>query len=63
MAYRIIRSEWNGRQVGREIVAVLDSAEDLDALGSDYAPGSAALVADRDGAVYLMNASGVWKEM
>ena len=63
MAYKIIRDENNKYQLGREIEAVLDSTADLDALGTDYCPGSVALVADKGAPVYMLNASGVWKEI
>lgn len=63
MAYTIIRDEWNKYQLGREISAVLDSVDDLASLGADYAPGSVALVADKGSPVYMLNASGAWKEI
>lgn len=63
MAYKIIRDENNKYQLGREIEAVLDSTADLDALGADYCPGSVAIVADKGAPAYMLNASGVWKEI
>ena len=63
MAFKIIRSMKEEEQIGHEITAVLDSASDLTALGTNYAPGSVAMVAGSGGAVYMMNASGVWKEL
>ena len=63
MAYKIIRDENNKYQLGREIEAVLDSTADLDALGTGYCPGSVAIVADKGAPVYMLNASGVWKEI
>lgn len=71
MAYKIIRDNCNDEQVGHEIVAILDSAADLEALselkvpvcGRRYAaPGSLAIVADKDLPTYVLNASGEWKE-
>lgn len=59
MAYKIIRDYTDKFQPGREIVAILDDAADLDALGTGYAPGSMAIVASSD-ATYIMNASGQW---
>lgn len=44
------------------IFAVLDSDADLSALGTNWAPGSIALVADKDGATYMMSPGGEWKE-
>lgn len=61
MAYKIIRSAKNSKQYGHEIVAILDSDADLEALGTDYAPGSIAIVAKQGGGTYMMNASGSWE--
>lgn len=63
MAYKIIRDENNKYQLGREIEAVLDSTADLAALGTDYCPGSVAIVADKGAPAYMLNASGEWKEI
>ena len=63
MAYKIIRDENNKYQLGREIEAVLDSTADLNALGTAYCPGSVAIVADKGAPAYMLNASGVWKEI
>lgn len=56
----VIRKD--GKAVFR-IEAVLDSAADLQSLGTDYAPGSTAVVADSTAKVYMMNASGEWREL
>lgn len=63
MAFKIIRDSKNFHQYGREIVAVLDSASDLEALGTGFAPGSTAMVAAKDGPIYMVNASGEWEEL
>lgn len=66
MAYKIIRDMSELHQTGREITAVLDSASDLATLiaaEGELAPGSVALVADSDCKCYMVNASGVWKEL
>jgi len=63
MAYDIIREEHNKHQVGTEIVAILDEASDLDALGADWEAGSLAIVADKGAPAYMMNASGEWREI
>ena len=63
MAYTIIRDEWNKYQLGREITAVLDAAADLETLGAAFCPGSVAIVADKGAPVYMLNASGAWKEI
>ena len=65
MAYKIIEaktpySEYVNRQV---VTAVLDSADDLAALGTDYSPGSVAMVADKGVPSFMLNASGEWKEI
>lgn len=63
MAYEIVKRDVDLNQVGTEITAVLDAAEDLDSLGTNWAPGSMAIVADKGAPVYMMNASRVWKEI
>ena len=63
VAYKIIRCRHNAFQTGDEITAVLDSAADLNALSTDWAPGSVAVVADTGVPCYMLNASGVWKEI
>lgn len=63
MAYKIIRTKTNEEQPGVEIEAILDAESDLAALGTDYAPGSVAMVADTGSAVFVINASGQWKKI
>ena len=63
MAYRIIREYKNQYQTGTEITAILDSTDDLTSLGSDYAPGSIAIVADSGVPSYMLNASLEWKRI
>ena len=69
MAYRIIRSTAHPTKPGEdardglEITAILDSASDLDVLGTDFHPGSIAVVADAGTPTYMLNASQVWKEV
>ena len=63
MAYKIIKERINVEQYGREISAILDSADDLAALGKGFAPGSTAMVAAKDGPIYMVNASGEWEEL
>lgn len=60
MAYCIVEKKNKGRY---EITAILDSAADLDDLGTNYAPGSVAIVADRGAPTYMLNASKLWKEI
>lgn len=61
MAFKIIRDSKNFHQYGREIAAILDDDADLADLGTDFAPGSVAIVAKQGGNVYMMNASGNWE--
>ncbi len=58
---KIIDSEWVGKGVYRSDF-VIDSTADVAALPK-AAPGSVAIVADKGGAVYMVNASGEWKEI
>lgn len=62
MAYKIVRQTTDA-QSGVEIKAILDSAADLDTLGTNYSPGSLAVVADKDTPMYMLNASKQWKEI
>lgn len=66
MAYEIIERESLGTLDGERdhrITAVLDSASDLTALGTNYAPGSVAMVADSGAPTFILNASQEWKEI
>ncbi len=59
--YKIISSEWVDWELYRNEF-ILDSAADVASLPKS-APGSVAVVAAKDGAVYMVNASGQWKEL
>ena len=65
MAYKIIKTEPSliGEISRPVIMAVLDSDDDLVALGNNYGTSSVAIVADKGTPVYMLNASGVWKEI
>ena len=65
MAYRIVKTEPSliGEISRPVIMAVLDSDDDLAALGNNYGASSVAIVADKGAPVYILNASGVWKEI
>lgn len=64
MAYKITHYSYPGVAGAKPVItAVLDSADDLVALGHDYHPGSVAFVADTDIPAYMMNASGEWKSV
>lgn len=58
MGFRIIRDFREKYQDGHEIVAILDFAEDLTALGTNFAPGSKAYIPG--GAEWEMGANGHW---
>lgn len=59
MAYSIINEIRTSGHSRFDIV--MDSADDIQNLPAS-APGSVAIVADKDGAVFMRNASGEWKE-
>lgn len=61
MAYKCIGRTWNPETEEFRHDYVLDSAADAASLPAD-SPGSVAIVADKDGAVYMVNASGEWRE-
>lgn len=63
MAYCMIRVRTNCEQGGSEITALLDSTDDLTAVGTDWAPGSFAVIADAGMPTYVLNASHEWKEV
>ena len=65
MAYRIIKTEPSLiGEIGRPVImAVLDSDNDLAALGNNYGASSVAIVAAKDGKWSMMNASGSWEVM
>ncbi len=61
MAINCIGREWCPMSKEFRHEFVLDSADDAANL-PECAPGSVAIVADKDGAVYMVNASGEWRE-
>jgi hypothetical protein len=61
MAFKIIRIRTNEEQGGSEITALMDSVADLEDVGTNWAPGSFAVVADAGMPTYILNASGEWK--
>lgn len=61
MAIKQIEREWNIVSGDYHKEFILDSAADVANLPK-CAPGSVAVVADKGGAVYLVNASGECKE-
>ena len=63
MAYKIIDSDFYPVAGKYCIEVIVDSANEINNLPKDCSPGSIAIVADKDGKVYMLNASGVWKEL
>lgn len=61
MALKLIKEEYCPCVGGDRCTYVIDSADDIANLPG-CVPGSVAIVADKDGAVYMVNASGEWKE-
>ena len=60
MAIKLIKREWqSGDDYHCEFI--MDSAEDAADLPQCCA-GSTAIVADKDGAIFMVNASGEWAE-
>lgn len=62
MAFKLINRTFCPFTNAERCEFILDSAEDVADLPQCCA-GSMALVADKDGAGYIVNASGEWKEM
>lgn len=60
MAYKIVRERIDYDQVGREITAILDSAGDLANLGTDFCPGSLAIIAGAGAATTNSIATYEW---
>lgn len=62
MAYKLIAREYN--RVANIVTSsfVLDSKEDVETLPKS-APGSKAITAEKDGPIFIVNASGEWKEL
>lgn len=60
MAYTIISQIPAAGDIWRTEI-IMDSADDAASLPAS-APGSVAIVADKDGSVFMVNASGEWKE-
>jgi len=63
MAYRIVQKEFNPNTGKNLVEIVLDSDSDLSEVGTDYSPGSIAVVADSGAPSYMLNASEEWKEL
>ena len=61
MAITLIKRDWSSEMGKPMDVFVVDSAADTDNL-PDSPPGSIAIVADKSGPIWMVNASGEWKE-
>ena len=58
MAYKLIKKELESNRC----TYIVDSAADVADL-PQCCPGSTAIVAAKDGAMYMVNASGSWEEL
>lgn len=61
MAFKLINKVFCPYNGAERHEFICDSADDVANLPT-CCPGSVAVVADKDGAVYMVNASGEWKE-
>ena len=62
MAIKRLVKEWNAGINDYQYSYVMDSADDFAKLPKSTV-GSTAIVADKDGPIYMVNASGEWKEV
>ncbi len=62
MAIKAIKSEWCTHLNDTRYQFVIDSPDDAANLPK-CCPGSTAIVAAKDGAMYMVNASGQWGEL
>lgn len=62
MAIKLINIEWTPGTALFRNTYVMDSAEDAQNL-PDAPTGSTAIVAEQNGPIYIVNASGEWKEL
>lgn len=62
MAIKRIVKEWSAGINDYTYVFIMDSADDFANLPKS-SPGSMGIVADVDGPLYMVNASGEWKEV
>lgn len=61
MAITLIKRDWSTELSKPMDVYVVDSADDIANL-PDSPTGSLAIVADKGGPIWMVNASGEWKE-
>ena len=62
MAIKMVHKAWCPCTNDYKKEFILDSAEDAANL-PESCPGSTAIVAGKDGAIYMVNASGSWEEL
>lgn len=62
MAFKTIDCEWCALMEDHRYTFVLDGPEDVASLPKCCA-GSKAIVAAKDGAIFMVNASGEWEEL
>ena len=62
MAIKLVQETYCPYVDGNRRSYVIDSAADAESLPK-CCPGSTAMVADAGGAMYMVNASGEWKEL
>ena len=65
MAVKMVHNEYVPYTGKDFAVFVCDTKEEAEQLGTDYSPGSYAIVADTgdDGGVFMLNASSAWKQL
>ncbi len=62
MAIKLVKQELCTAQGGLICTFVMDSADDFASLPKSCT-GSKAIVAEKDGPIYMVNASGEWEEL
>lgn len=62
MAIKLINKKWCPNVGDYRCEFVMDSADDAANLPNSC-PGSTAMVAAKDGAMFMVNASGAWEEL
>ena len=62
MAIKLVSKKWNPVLCTCQKSFIVDSAADVADL-PQCCPGSTAIVAAKDGAMYMVNASGSWEEL
>lgn len=63
MAYQIVYSDYAPPSGESYVEIILDDESDVSSLSTSFSPGSIAMVAKKDGSIYMMNASHAWEEI